>query len=98
MPTFTCPFRIQRLALVATVVTPITPPIICSSVTISNRTLGDLKVHSDASGNEYGIISSCFEERIDLAQSGSATALFRPTLVNFYLEAALDGDVVLTWT
>ena len=98
MPTFACPFRIQRLALAMNVVTPVTPPILCSSVTISNRTLGDVKIHSDATGADYGILSSCFEERIDLAQSGSATALFRPGHINFYLEAALDGDVVLTWT
>lgn len=98
MPIVACPFRIERLTLVQNIVTPITPPIHCSSVTIANNTTGDLKLHTDDSGTHYGIISSCFEERVDLSQSGSATALFRPGQINFYLEAAVAGDIVLTWT
>ena len=95
---FTCPFRIERVALVAMTQTPVTPPMTCSSVTISNRTTGDLRIISDMTGTEYGIVSSCFEERIDLPQVGSAASYFRKDQINFYLRADVDGDVVLTWT
>ena len=95
---FACPFRIVRLTLIAGTLTPITPPITCSSVTISNRTTGDLELHSDDSGSDYGVITTCFEERIDLSQSGSATALYRTGQINFYLRAIDGGDVVLSWS
>lgn len=95
---FACPFRIERKTLIAGEMTAITPPITCSSVTISNRTDDDLEVHSDNSGTHYGIITTCFEERIDLSQSGSATSLFHDSSEVFYLKSAAGGLVVLTWT
>ena len=96
---FTCPFRIQRLTLpVGAPATAITPPITCSSVTVSNRTDGDLRIISDQTGAEYGVVSSCFEERIDLPQVGSAASYFRRDQINFYLQADMGGLVVLTWT
>jgi hypothetical protein len=95
---FSCPFQIQRLTLLAGIQTPITPPLTCSSVTISNRTLGDVRIITDPAGVNYGILSSCFEEQINLSQAGSATSLFHDNQVNFYLQADVQGDVVLTWT
>lgn len=98
MTMFACPYRIQRMTLLAGVQTPVTPPITCSSVTIANRTTGDLRIITDQVGADYGIVSSCFEEQINLSQSGSATSLFHTEQVNFYLQADIAGDVVLTWT
>ena len=98
MPLFACPFRIQRLTLQAAELTPITPPITCSSVTIANRTGGDVRIITDGSGTEYGILTTDFEERIDLSQSGAATALFHTGQVNFHLQADMTGVVVLSWT
>jgi len=95
---FNCPFRIQRLTLQAGIQTPITPPITCSSVTVANRTLGDLRVETDPTGINYGIITSCFEDRFDLSQSGSATALYHDSAVVFFLRADQTGEVILTWT
>lgn len=94
---FACPFRVERLVLTAGQLTGVTPPIICSSVTVANRTGSDLEIHSDDSGTHYGIVADGFEERFDCSQSGSATALFRPGQFNFYLRSSGGGTVVVSW-
>lgn len=94
---FTCPFRVERVLLVAGELTPITPPITCSSCTVANRTGADIEIHSDDSGSSYGIVSDGFEERFDCSQSGSATALFRTGQVNFYVKSAGGGTIVVSW-
>lgn len=98
MPLFSCPFRVQRLTLLAATPTPITPPITCSSVAISNISGDDLKVGTDQGMTEYFTLPNCFERDIELSQSGSATALFHAGQINFYLEAVMQGEVVLLWT
>jgi hypothetical protein len=98
MPLFSCPFRVERLTLLAGTPTPITPPLTCSSVAISNITGGDLKVASDQNMTEYFTLPNCFERDIELSQSGSATSLFHQGQVNFYLQADQQGEVVLLWT
>jgi hypothetical protein len=98
MASFTCPFRIQRIALSPGVLTPITPPMICSSVTVANRTGADIEIHSDNSGTDYGIVSDGFEERFDLSQSGAATAVYRPGQINFYVKSTPGGTIVVSWS
>ena len=98
MPLFTSPFRIQRLTLQAGEQTAITPPITCSSVTIANRSGGDVRIITDLVGTDYGIVTTDFEERIDLSQSGAATSLFHTGQVNFHLQADMTGLVILSWT
>ena len=98
MPIASCPFRLQRLTLLAGDVTPITPPITCSSVAISNVTGDDLDVASDVDFTNYFTLPNCFERDIELSQSGSATALFHTGQVNFWLRAVIQGEVVLLWT
>lgn len=98
MPIESCPFRIQRLTLLAATITPITPPMTCSSVAISNITGDDLDVGSDAAMTQYFTLPNCFERDVELSQSGSATALFHRDQVNFWLRAVMQGEVVLLWT
>lgn len=92
------PFRIQRLALVAGVVTPITPVFTCSSVSIINSTTGDLKIITDGTGAEYGILPPIYERIIFLPQTGPTVSLFRGDTIAFWLQAANDGTVVLIWS
>ena len=94
---FACPFRIERIDVVAGELTPITAPITCSSCTVANRTGSDLEIHADASGNSYGIVADGFEERFDCSQSGADTALFRKDQVNFYVRSAGGGTIVVSW-
>ena len=98
MPLESCPFRIQRLTLLAGAITPITPPWTCSSVAISNITGDDLDVGSDNQMAGYFTLPTCFERDIELSQSGSATALFHTGQVNFWLRAVAQGEVILLWT
>lgn len=84
--------------LVAMTPTPITPPMTCSSVTIANRSGDDVRIMADEAGTQYGIVTTDFEERIDLSQSGAATSLFHAGHINFYLQADSGGLVILTWT
>lgn len=98
LPLQTCPFRIQRLTLLANTITGITPPISCSSVAISNITGDDLDVGSDELLTNYFTLPTCFERDIELSQSGSATALFHTGVVNFWLRAVMQGEVILLWT
>lgn len=96
-PIICVPFRCERIAVVAGVQLAIMPPIHCSSVTIGNTTLDDLRVETVADGSEYFILPNCFEREINLSQSGSATAQFRPNLISFWLRPVLSGTVILLW-
>lgn len=95
---FAPPFRIQRKTLIAGEMTEVVAPRTCSSCTVANWTGDDIQIITDGTGTEYGVLSDGFEERINLSQSGSATALFHANQISFYLKAAQTGVVVIAWT
>lgn len=97
-PQFVCPFAVNRLVLPPMEITDVIPPMTCASVTISNRTTDDLKVYTTPDHTVYFIITSEFEERLDMPQAGPDVRVFRAGMINFALEAIAGGEVVLLWT
>lgn len=95
MSTVSVPFQIDRQTLTAAVLTPITPPMTCQSVTIRNETGDDIQVASDDAGLQYVTIADGLERVIWLPTPSSG--LFRKDQIAFWITAAASGDVVLMW-
>jgi hypothetical protein len=85
-------FRIQRVTLVAGVLTPIYPTVASCSVAIGNGTGADLELHTNTDESEKSILAASYERPVTLH-----THRFAPAEIAFWLKSAAGGTVVILW-